>query len=632
MYESAVRAVTSALSAGMALPVRSHLDLSPVELEQYRTALPAGSGRAGVFELDGESFIGARIEGRPHDFLILGLNRDTGATELEQARAALEAAATGLREVAARPRRLLDSSRQLETLSGAIIAISGELQLEAVLRTITDLARTVASARYAALGVPDAEGRLETFVTAGISGADEARIGRRPQGLGLLGKLLTERSPVRLEDLTTHPDSSGFPEYHPPMRSFLGVPIIARSGEIIGSLYLAEKRGADAFSIEDEMLIELLARHAAVAIENARLYRRLEVDEQRLDQILDQLPEAVMLIEPAPDRIVVMNQQARRLLGIELPLPVLVEELDGRCAFLDVREQPIAVDDTPFVRALREGVTIEREEMTVTSTAGGTRTLLVNSAPVRFDEVIDAYICVFQDITEIRDADRLKDDFLSLVSHELRTPLTTIHGAAQLLMKEADDIDRELRDELLSDLNQESARLAALIQNLVQLTHVRAGRVSLEPEPVLLRAVVARSVKRMESLDPAREYRVDIGPEVVALANADRVDEMLRNVMHNALKYTPDGTPIDITARDTGQAIELAVRDRGPGIPEDELPYIFERFERGARAASGTPGMGLGLYLVRLLVQAQGGMVGAELPKDGGTRIVFTLPRATAEE
>jgi two-component system sensor histidine kinase KdpD len=115
------------------------------------------------------------------------------------------------------------------------------------------------------------------------------------------------------------------------------------------------------------------------------------------------------------------------------------------------------------------------------------------------------------------------------------------------------------------------------------------------------------------------------------MADADRVDEMLRNVIHNALKYTPHGSPIDVVAAVQGDVVRLTVRDHGPGIPASEIPYIFERFERGSRAASVTPGMGLGLYLVRLLVQAQGGEVEVELPVGGGTRVVFTLPRATED-
>lgn len=640
MYESAIHAIASALTISLGMPVRHSDELSPDEHDNLRRALLATAER--IIDVGGESqrYLAALVDGFTEDLLVVGPFRREGdppagiplltGEDEQRVREVLDAAAQGLRLVAEEPRLRLELSRQMELLSSAIVAISGELQLDPVLRRITDLARNFAAAKYAALGIPDAQGHMRTFITAGISASEEARIGRRPEGLGLLGLLLRRRRPIRLADLNAHADAVGFPEHHPPMKSFLGVPIISRSGEIIGSLYLAEKRFADEFTLEDEMLIELLARHAAVAIENARLYRRLENEERRLTLILDQLPEAVLITDPHPPRIVIMNQQARRLLEFDGELPLAVDDLGRLLSILDEADEPIDIEDTPILRSLALGEVVVREEITATGPSGRRRTFLVNSAPMHQEDGIGASICVFQDITEIRDADRIKDDFLSLVSHELRTPLTTIQGGAQLLHQHADQLDRETWDELLTDINQESARLAALIQNMVQLTHIRAGRIALEPEPVLLRSLVERCVDRLRPLDPDRQFRLEVEPDTVAQADPDRVDEMLRNVMHNALKYTPAGTPIDISVQSTGDRVELAVRDYGPGIPEHEVEHVFDRFERGSRASSDSHGMGLGLYLVRLLVEAQGGDVSITLPEDGGTRVVFTLPRAEA--
>ncbi len=642
MYGSVIGTITSTLSASLGLPVRSRSELSSWERDVVLDGLRDAEEHVVCLSIAGQHFMSVSLLGHPVELLLAGPYRQSqdpdsdaillSTDEVHRVQAALDAAATGLRKIVTVPQRLLDTSRQMEILSSAIIAISGELDVDTVLQTITDLARTFASAKYAALGLPNSKGGLETFITAGISPALEGQIGHRPSGLGLLGTLLREPKPVRVQDLTTHPDFVGFPKHHPAMKSFLGVPILARGGEIIGSIYLAEKRSSSGFTVDDEMLIELLARHAAVAIENARLYRRLEIDERRLGQILDQLPAAVMLIETDPERIVVINRQAQRLLDIDHQPPILVREIESMCTFYNALDEKVGVGDTPLVRCVRTGEVVEREELTVTNRAGVKHDLLVNSAPVWIEGAIDAYICVFQDITEIRDADRLKDDFLSLVSHELRTPLTTIHGGAQLLLKESDHLDREIRDDLLADIHRESARLAAVIQNMVRLTHVRAERVNYEPEPVLLRRVAGRCVRQLVSLDPSREYRVNIGPEIVAMADSERVDEMLRNVVHNALKYTPDGTPIEVSARAVGDFVELSVRDYGPGIPEHEVPRVFDRFERGGQAGSSTSGMGLGLYLVRLLVEAQGGAVTIELPEDGGTRVIFSLPRAVADE
>ena len=640
MYASSIEAITAALGVSLELSVRPGSELASAEVARARAALSDASANIVRFYLGDQRFICAAYGSVAGDVIVAGPYRmaddpESAATLLDEAGVkkaefALAAAAEGLTQMVEEPRLRLELARQMEILSSAIVAISSELQLETVLRRLTDLARSLAAAKYAAVGVPDSQGRVETFITAGMTEEEEARIGREPSGRGVLGLLLRENRPIRVDDLSLHPAAVGFPAHHPRMKSFLGVPIISREGSIIGSLYLSEKRLGKRFTYEDEFLIQLLARHAAVAIENAELYRRMEGEERRLERILDQLPEAVMLVERDAERVVGMNRKARHLLTVDSPLPVPLAVITEHCDFSGPDGEDIAIDDTVLMKSIRSGLEISRAEMTLSNGTGRRRTLLVNSAPVKFDNVPDACICVFQDITEIRDADRIKDDFLSLVSHELRTPLTTIHGGAQMLLEHFERMDRDLRTELLTDMNQESARLAGLIQNMVQLTHVRAGRMAFEPEPVLLRIVVNRSVNQLSALDSSRDFIVDVAPDVVAMADAGRVDEMLRNVIQNSLRYTPEGTPIEVTGRHRGSAVELAVRDYGPGIPEEEVDGIFERFERGSRS-SDSSGMGLGLYLVRLLVEAQSGTVTIELPEDGGTRVVFSLPRAEVD-
>ena len=153
----------------------------------------------------------------------------------------------------------------------AIRALSSNLSLEAVLQQVADLSRELVSAKYSALGILGDDGSLVQFITSGISQADQDRIGDRPQGKGILSLVLQEGQPLRLPDLNQHPDAIGFPANHPPMRSFLGVPIIF-NGVVLGNLYLTDKNDADNFSDDDENIVTLFAAQAAVAIENARLF------------------------------------------------------------------------------------------------------------------------------------------------------------------------------------------------------------------------------------------------------------------------------------------------------------------------------------------------------------------------
>ena len=161
---------------------------------------------------------------------------------------------------------------RLRALFAAGLAVTSELSLDALLNRLVEAAAELTGARYAALGVIDANGvELEQFITHGIDDDLRAEIGDLPRGRGILGVLIREAKPLRLHDLTEDPRSVGFPPGHPPMRSFLGVPILLR-GVAYGNLYLTEKEGGADFGEEDEELTKLLAAQAAVAIENARLY------------------------------------------------------------------------------------------------------------------------------------------------------------------------------------------------------------------------------------------------------------------------------------------------------------------------------------------------------------------------
>lgn len=174
-------------------------------------------------------------------------------------------------------------NRQLAALDQATMAISGELTLDKVLQQIVDVARELVEAQYAALGVPNAQGLLETFIDSGMPTEIVNEIPHLPKGLGLLGAIIKERRTIRIPRIGDDPRSVGFPVGHPPMDSFLGVPVVA-GRETLGNLYLTCKLNADEFTQTDQDLVELLAAHAAVAIQNARLYEqvgRLAIVEER---------------------------------------------------------------------------------------------------------------------------------------------------------------------------------------------------------------------------------------------------------------------------------------------------------------------------------------------------------------
>ena len=202
--------------------------------------------------------------------------------------------------------------RQLQALNQAGITLAAELESASVLQKIVDLARDVGRAKYAALGMFNENGEVVQFLTTGITPEERERIGPLPRGRGLLGLLQDEQRPIRVRSIADHPATVGFPKGHPPMRSFLGVPIVWR-GRSVGNLYLTEKIGADEFSGEDEASIVTLSSQAAIAIENARLYEqvgRISVLEERQrigmdlhDGAMQSLYGVGLLLEDAGERL-----------------------------------------------------------------------------------------------------------------------------------------------------------------------------------------------------------------------------------------------------------------------------------------------------------------------------------------
>ena len=197
----------------------------------------------------------------------------------------------------------------LKAVSDAVLAVAANLSVDEVLQKLVDAARELVGARYAALGVPDGEGGFRRFLVSGMSDELIASLGPLPRTHGMLGAMLDQRTSYRTDDIHDDPRFRGWwPRNHPDMRSFLGVPIVAPDGTIIGAFYLTEKNGADAFDAEDQELIELLAAHASIAITNARLYeqsRELSILSERnrlaleLHDVVSQKLFSVMLTAEA---------------------------------------------------------------------------------------------------------------------------------------------------------------------------------------------------------------------------------------------------------------------------------------------------------------------------------------------
>jgi signal transduction histidine kinase len=263
------------------------------------------------------------------------------------------------------------------------------------------------------------------------------------------------------------------------------------------------------------------------------------------------------------------------------------------------------------------------------SRADGTHlAVLIQAALVPGLEIGDTNaVFVFQDISRMRDAEQLKDDFLSLMSHEFRTPLTAIHGGAYLLKQQGEQLDEETRSELLTDIVNESGRLDRMLVNMLSLAATMAGRLSIQTEPVMIGPTVRRIAGEIARRTRSIRMNVVLPSDLPPIeCDPEALEQVLRNLYENAIKYGPESGTITTTARIDEGRVTLSVKDDGVGISPEHVTHVFERFRRPG-ADPTIRGMGLGLYLSRLLVEAQGGTISADSEGPGkGSTFSISLP------
>lgn len=216
---------------------------------------------------------------------------------------------------------------------------------------------------------------------------------------------------------------------------------------------------------------------------------------------------------------------------------------------------------------------------------------------------------------------------LSTVSHNLRTPLAAMHAAVSTLLDPRAVLDDEARHELLDTVRDETVRLERLVAKVLDLGRIRAGGLELAPEPIDLGGLVQAAVHRLHPLIGTRAVRVEVADDVADVQlDPGAMEQMMLNLLENALRHTPDGTPVEILATRIRGQVELRVVDHGPGVAPDERERVFDEFYRGARPAD-TEGTGLGLAIVHALVVAQRGRVWVDETRGGGATFVVRLPR-----
>jgi K+-sensing histidine kinase KdpD len=232
-----------------------------------------------------------------------------------------------------------------------------------------------------------------------------------------------------------------------------------------------------------------------------------------------------------------------------------------------------------------------------------------------------------------RRANEMRDAFNSIISHELRTPITAIYGGAKLLAKRERSLDAETRHELIADVEAEADRLYRLVEDLLVLARTERGVIESPDAPLILQHVLERSVASEQSRWPTHAFSLDISGDVPTARGDDTyVEQVMRNLLSNAAKYSPADSHVQVTVDTTSDAVRVRVLDEGAGITRDEARQLFELYYRSPAAQRMAGGAGIGLFVCRALVEAMGGRMWAAPRPAGGSEFGFLLQRYELEE
>lgn len=425
------------------------------------------------------------------------------------------------------------------------------------------------------------------------------------------------------------PEQAAFARRYRPQSTFVA-PLNAR-GRLLGGLSLTRFDRDRPFTEAEIALVRDLAERAALAIDNARLYRETEDQRQRLYTALEQLPHGITLVE-APDGHVSFRNTAARQFGEWLggtgPTSNIHASYDA-ARYFDPDGTPIPLEKMPALRVLQTGETVHSAEI-ICEVDGQRLTILTSAAPIK-DALgkVTSVVVVFEDISERKTLEQQKDEFLSLAAHELKTPLTVVKGNSQLLQRllARGTVTPEQLHQYLQRIEQRVRYMEDLISELLDLSRIVTGRLEFHPEAMDLAELVRHVVAQQRDLHPETPYTIEGAAMAVAGEwDRGRIEQVLTNLLDNAAKYSSAGDPVAVTLTVSDQEVGIAVRDSGIGIPAADLPHIFERHYRAHNVDRGHSGLGLGLYLSSQIVQRHGGRLWAESAVGHGSTFRLALP------
>ena len=519
---------------------------------------------------------------------------------------------------------------RLSRLSEASARINESLDFNVVLQETIDNARRLTNARYGVIATTDEAGGLDALLTSGTTEEQHDVLVTHPGGMRIFDHFSQLSAALRVENYGEYAESVGI-DSQLPMTVFSGLAAPVRHrDELVGIIWLGHDRADQAFSDEDIETMVMFASQAALVIANARRHRDVQRARADLETLVNTAPVGVVVVDATTGDLVSVNQEARRLVDVlspgqppaELLAALTLHRADGR---------EVSLRDFPLAEALRGGETVRGEEITLSMGEDRSLTVLLNATPIVTENgELERFVATVQDMTPLKELERLRAEFLAMVSHELRAPLTSVKGSIATLLNPSSPLNPGEVLQFHRIIDSQTDQMRELIADLLDVARIDTGTLSVAPEPTDLATLVGDAREAFQSGGGQHTLLIDLEPELpLVMADRLRMVQVLNNLLFNSARHSQETSPIRVSVERGEIQVTVTVADEGSGVPADRMSSLFRKFsgitaEDREREFART---GLGLAICKGIVEAHGGRIWAESEGPGtGARFSFTIP------